>query len=368
MRIVLVKSGFDPGAPTGGVDLAVGSLASALQRAGDEVTVMAPVIRGPVDERCHQDGVKIVSVPLREASAILRRLSPDLVHLHGLFWPAHDLLLRRGSFGRPVLLSPHGSMNPVSLARKSWRKRAYRQLLGRAALARLDAIHALNQVEAEHAQSYAPGIAVSVIPNGIGTPAPITDRERSDARSALGASADTPVVLYLGRDDPGKGISALLGAHAMLPATAQPLLVIAGPSARADDRQVRWPGPAWGKDKRRLLAAADAFVLVSRAEGQPLGVLEALSLGIRVIVSDETNLGDFVRLRRAGTVVAGRSELAGALAGLPVSAPSGRIADATASVFEHGRVTERMRALYRGLCACDPGIRGAGVPTSPARG
>ena len=51
-------------------------------------------------------------------------------------------------------------------------------------------------------------------------------------------------------------------------------------------------GGVYGKDKQKVLKEADAFILTSRFEGMPMGVLEALTYGVPCILTPGTNMAD----------------------------------------------------------------------------
>lgn len=56
----------------------------------------------------------------------------------------------------------------------------------------------------------------------------------------------------------------------------------------------------YGSDKEQILKNAYAFIQLSRHEGQPMGVMEALSIGLPTIVTYNTTFGDFVNNYNAG--------------------------------------------------------------------
>lgn len=57
-----------------------------------------------------------------------------------------------------------------------------------------------------------------------------------------------------------------------------------------------------GKDKEDALLASDLFIMTSRFEGQPMGLIEALAYGIPVLVSPGTNMAKEIREANAGWV------------------------------------------------------------------
>jgi glycosyltransferase involved in cell wall biosynthesis len=138
--------------------------------------------------------------------------------------------------------------------------------------------------------------ACRVIRNGIAVsdfaPQP---RARDEVRAALELPQDAPVFLAVGRFEPQKDHATAIRAFASERLrAARAHLVLAGdgplrPEAErlaralgAEDR-VRFLGVR--SDVPRLLAAADAFVLASRWEGNPLAVMEAMAAGRPVVAT-----------------------------------------------------------------------------------
>lgn len=125
----------------------------------------------------------------------------------------------------------------------------------------------------------------------------------------------TPVnIVYLGRIDKfHKGVDVLLDALGILKAQK---FYEARVSFYANENDVdlqylkdRLPeldgiaayrGGVYGEDKCKVLREADAFVLTSRFEGMPMGVLEAISYGVPCILTPGTNMADDLRYVGAG--------------------------------------------------------------------
>lgn len=57
-----------------------------------------------------------------------------------------------------------------------------------------------------------------------------------------------------------------------------------------------------GEEKEKILLQADVFIQTSRSEGMPTGILEALSYGLPVFITEGTTLGNFVKQYNAGFV------------------------------------------------------------------
>ena len=66
------------------------------------------------------------------------------------------------------------------------------------------------------------------------------------------------------------------------------------------DQIAEYKGPIYGKQKELAIRESDIFILTSRSEGMPMGVLEALSYGLPCILTPETNIGEEVKIANAG--------------------------------------------------------------------
>jgi glycosyltransferase involved in cell wall biosynthesis len=137
------------------------------------------------------------------------------------------------------------------------------------------------------------GIAVTVIPNGIGD----LQRPQSDAIPQRHGLSRGRYFLTVARIDPQKSQLDLIEAYRRLEAPGWSL-ALAGAADYASDysRAVaqaaqRTPGVVMlGHQNEAALAElythAGAFVLPSRQEGQPIAVIEALGYGCPLILSD----------------------------------------------------------------------------------
>ena len=121
---------------------------------------------------------------------------------------------------------------------------------------------------------------------------PITPGERREARRALEVGPDAPVALHFGWDWWRKGGDRLLAAADALPDLPDLRLLTvldAEPGDVPRDELAARPAvrPLPPRpDVRPLYAAADVFLSLSRLEGLPYAVLEALARGLPVVATD----------------------------------------------------------------------------------
>ena len=62
-------------------------------------------------------------------------------------------------------------------------------------------------------------------------------------------------------------------------------------------------GPIWGIEKNDKMCKADLFIQLSRTEGQPIGLMEAIDVGLPCVVTKATNYGTIIEENNMGWVV-----------------------------------------------------------------
>jgi glycosyltransferase involved in cell wall biosynthesis len=124
------------------------------------------------------------------------------------------------------------------------------------------------------------------------------DLEHFQQLPNLRAKNPRPVLLFLGRLVPIKGVDVLLDALPGLGETWQVVIAGAGPSegdlrrrAQRLGVSIDWAGEVHGAARDALLGRADVVVIPSkpdggREEGMPRVALEALAAGAQLVVSD----------------------------------------------------------------------------------
>jgi phosphatidylinositol alpha-mannosyltransferase len=355
MRIGLV-SPYDLGRP-GGVQHQVLEIGRLLAAAGEAVTVIGPGAKAVADSSYRTIDVGRVQpikangsvVPLGLGFDISRRIGEvaaelDVLHVHEPLVPMVGPAALRA--GRPVVATFHAlPPNWISVAYRVGPPRWLRgRWFGRAVL---------TAVSAEAARGPLALGPVRVIPNGL------------DVSSYGQGAARVPGrVVFLGRDEPRKGLAVLIDAWPIVSwSHPDASLVIVGagdphgpgsPVARVEYRGFVSEG-----EKRRLLGESSIMVAPNLGgESFGLVVVEAMASGCAVIASDipafRAVIGGAGELVPAGKAI----ELGQAIARL-LSEPS-RIAALAlaargrASDFDWSRVLPQYRAEYQR--AIDQGV------------
>jgi glycosyltransferase involved in cell wall biosynthesis len=285
--------------PYSGVPVVVVQLAVHLARRGHDVEVwlLQPWTSeeaAPHGPALRDAGVTVVAAPARGRGRLAALAGRDvqIAHLHSVFTPPNALLARR--LRVPYVVSPHGGYAPAALRRGSVRKALYRLLVERQHVGHAALRVALTEVEARDLVAFGAHGPIVVIPNGATPPS----REGNSAafRQELGLGPHRRLLLFVGRldvvhkglDDLVRGLSAAPGWH----------LALVGSDFRGGAEQLRrlsrdlgaearltLAGPRHGRALQEAFAAADCFALMSRWEGLPISLLEALSYGLPAIVS-----------------------------------------------------------------------------------
>ncbi len=160
-----------------------------------------------------------------------------------------------------------------------------------------------------------------IIPCGVDlrTFTPGTPAERHEARAALNADG-APLLLFVGRLDPIKGLDLLMQSVARLRTPARLLVVGGSPdgdpeiarlSAVAAElgigERVSFPGAVGQDELVTYYRAADALAVTSRYESFGLAAVEALACGTPVVASQAGGLPSIIRDGENGLLVRWRS-------------------------------------------------------------
>ena len=311
----------------------------------------------------------------RYAPELLRQLSsltPDLVHTHGI-WTYLSVAAVRWSKSnggvrpRPYVVSTHGMLDPWALLNSRWKKVMAGFAFERRHLENAACIHAINRAEAAAIRAFGLKNPICIIPNGVEACASNAANRRPPWAAHI--VSDRKVLFYLGRLHPKKGLSILL--RGWKKATEREkgwILVIAGWDQGGHRREleqltrdlkiadsVLFTGPLFGEARDAAYQNADAFVLPSLSEGQPLVVLEAWSHARAVLMTQECNLPEGFENGAAIRMSATMEGTAGALGKLFALEKSAleemgrRGRDLVIGNFSWSQIASHMFAVYKWL-------------------
>jgi glycosyltransferase involved in cell wall biosynthesis len=268
-----------------------------------------------------RDGVTIRSFPVQTptrlcwsaplAKALRRELSTyDIVHIHSMYlftsWLAAHYARK---YNIPYIVRPHGTLDPYIFKRHRLRKSILELLFEKRNFANAAAVHFTAREEMELARSTGFQFKGAVVPLGVNVGAlyPLRDRTPKPKKS----------ILFLGRLNVKKGLDLLAEAFGTLARSRNNLeLIVAGPDEHNYEFQVkRWlikegvdgncifAGMLTGENKLSALQSADIFVLPSYSENFGIAVVEAMAVGLPVVISDRVNIWREIAEAGAGLVV-----------------------------------------------------------------
>jgi len=221
----------------------------------------------------------------------------DIVHVHGI-WQEHCMhacAAARRTF-RPYVVSAHGMLDSWALRQKPWRKAPYMALWERRSLSSAACLRALTKKEVLAYRREGFTGKVAVVPNGVSIPKEASSDLLFEAYPELKSRR---IILFLGRLHPKKGVDLLCSAWSRIAADfPDTVLLIAGPDSEGTRanlkaivesagiaKQIVFAGMLGGPLKWSALAASEVFVLPSHSEGFSVSTIEALGMGIPVIIT-----------------------------------------------------------------------------------
>lgn len=244
----------------------------------------------------------------------LRRF--DVADLHGIFvQTTHRAARICRRHGVPYFVRSHGALDPFDLQKHALLKRLLGPVFVKPLLAGAAGVICTTQLEAERLVTFGANPKRCVVP--LPVPFATTSPEAGVGfRRQHGIPADAVVVLFMSRVDYNKGLEFLIPA---LPEVkkVQPKLwfVLAGTGEAGFLEQVRgWVRDAgisaWttetgfisGATKQAAFSAANLFALPSFRENFGIVLVEAMSAGLPLLISDQVYIYKEVVAGGAGTV------------------------------------------------------------------
>lgn len=236
----------------------------------------------------------------------------DLVHFHGVYSPVSwkiAEILRINNI--PYIISPHGNLMSNAMKKSKYKKKIVFQLFVSKFINGATLLHALTVNEKIDILKLNKNTRVKIIPNGV-------KNQKIQLVSSRQSIKNEIQLLFLGRVDIyGKGIDLLVKAIAIINEMEPKVsfnLNIVGPCQTKKDQKliekyiashnnIKYSGPLYGEEKNEKILKSDFLILPSRSEGMPMVVLEAMSLGKPVIVTEHCNVSDIINESNSGFII-----------------------------------------------------------------
>jgi glycosyltransferase involved in cell wall biosynthesis len=230
------------------------------------------------------------------------------IHIHGLWEQSTAVAAKTArSLNVPYILSAHGMLEPWALATKRIKKSVYGRFIERRNVAGAACLHALTRVEAGQFRSYGAQSPIAIIPNGVDIP---QFRDPLLMLNRFPLLKGKRIVLFLARLHPKKGIDLLLRAWVEVSRCFPDAhLLLAGPGMPAIEEKLHQfiarenmsssvliTGMLRDRLKWSALSIAECFVLPSYSEGLSVSILEAMGMGLPVLITKPCNMPEVERL------------------------------------------------------------------------
>jgi len=233
-----------------------------------------------------------------------------IFHLHGGFiidFYFIGRLLKK--LGIRYIFTSHGSYNKEALQKRYWFKKIFFILFDSYILKNAWKVHFLGMSEYQYIDTMLQNINKIIVPNG-------QNLDELKFEYSEIKSIQRPIFGFVGRIDiyvkgldilfdgfleykrkGGNGILWIIGDGLNL----KKLAIFVKENRLTED--IIFYGSKFRNEKLNIIANMDVFVHTSRFEGFPMAVLEAAGLGKPIMVSKETNFGEYVKKYNCGWVL-----------------------------------------------------------------
>jgi phosphatidylinositol alpha 1,6-mannosyltransferase len=321
MRIMIVTDMYPP--MIGGVPTVTQGLAVDFANRGDQVWVVAPsygqrdvhrlehkvhVYRFSSFEWPTYEDLRIPFLPILPFRRLLKKVDPDIIHIHSPVVLGNIAQIVAGSLRKPVVVTNH--YLPINMSRslsldplfgKTFITVSYSYLVhfcNRCEYVTAPTMTALNLLY-EHglrapAQAISNGVDLKKFSPG--------DRDKR-LRQHFRLPQDRPLILSVNRLSQEKRIDVLIDAAAKMTQDAHIAIASNGPAeaglrAKVEELnlkdKVSFLGFILDTDLAPLYRLADAFAIPSEAELQSLATMEAMACGLPVVAANAYALPELV--------------------------------------------------------------------------
>jgi glycosyltransferase involved in cell wall biosynthesis len=238
----------------------------------------------------------------------------DLLHIHAIFSYSSTIAMAIARIQKiPYIVRPLGQLCTWSLQQSAKKKQLYLRIIEKANLNHSQSIHFTSEAEQKEASLLNLTSPNFILPHGLSIPATIPNAYQR-LREHFNLPVDEPIILFLSRLHPKKGLDYLIPALGKL-SNYRFTFILAGNGDPEYENQIKslivsqniencpiFTGFVTGEFKDLLMQGADIFTLTSYSENFGISVLESLAAGVPVIVTSGVALSDIIKQQHLGYV------------------------------------------------------------------
>ncbi|HQW26814.1 MAG TPA: glycosyltransferase [Saprospiraceae bacterium] len=320
-KVLIVAASYKPAWIYGGPTYCISALCETLSAQGYDVHVITTNANGKADftkkngsvtiidgipviyyKRITGDHTSVSPAHTRALMNIVREF--DIVHIQGWWnWVSIMALQVCRWYGVPHVLTPHGSLSDYTfrtssgLSLKLWlHKLLFKKQLHQTLL------HVTSSEERNRLSKALPKAQTIELPNMLSIPALLKRGESNDIKLKI---------VFLGRINKVKNLELLIRSllkvnfpfDLNIIGEGEPVYIATLKAIASNHQGIRFTGPLSGDQKFQALADADILALMSHTENFGNVVIEALSQGTAVMITQHVGTAHFVQAFRLGYVI-----------------------------------------------------------------